>query len=567
MKENERETIERWLALCEAVRSGPVARHGGRVVNHTGDRILAVFAGAPAAVAAAHAVHALAESDNAGRPPQRAMRLRIGVHSGEFAEDAADIYGQAVNLTARLADTAAPGETVLTPEAREGLVEALDADIEDLGEHYAPKQYDEPLRVYRVGPPGAPAGQAVPARAPAELRPSIAVIPPVSHAPDPAHGVFGEAAADEIIRALSRMPELNVISRLSTTALRGRAEAPAALGSVLRAQYVLSGNYYESGGRLLLFLELTETRSASVLWTERLPLDIAALFRADNPLATHIPGRVAARIVDRELERSLAQPLPTLESYALLISAIGLMHRLGADSFNRSRERLETLIERAPRQALPYAWLAKWHVLRSVQGWSTDRDEDARQALAYSRRALEFDSECSMALAIDGMVHTNLLRRLDEAEESYSRALEVNPNDSLALLLKGTLYAFQGRGELAVEHTETAIALSPLDPLRYFYDSLAATAALSAGRYPRAIELARRSLKANRTHHSTLRAMAIAQVLNGDLPDARRTVEELRRREPRASVADYRANHPTARYETGRIWSDALRRAGLPEHT
>ena len=572
MEENEGETIERWLHLCEAIRSGPLELRGGRFVNHTGDRILAVFGTAHDAVAAAYAVHDLADTGNAGRPPGRAMRMRIGIHLGSYEEDAEDIYGRAVNRTARLATMAKPGETVLTPEARDQLVDSLDADIEDLGEfedlgeRFAAKHYGDPLRVYRAARPGDM--PLAPAQRPqSEMRPTVAVIPPMSRSADPVHDVFGEAFADEVIRALSRMPELNVISRLSTTVLRGRLETPAALGNVLGAHYAVSGVYYESGGRLLLFLELTEAREGTVIWAERMLPTMQDLFLADSPLGSEVARAVAAQIVQRELVRSISSPLPSLESYALLMGAIGLMHRLGADSFRRSREHLETLIERAPSQAVPHAWLAKWHVLRCVQGWSTDQKADEQQALAYCRRALELDSECSMAFTISGLVHTNLRRQFDEAEENYRAALQVNPNDSLAKLLLGTLFAFQGKGALAVQLTEAAISLSPLDPLRYFYDSLAATAALSDGRYGRAVELARRSLKANRTHISTLRALAIAQVLDGDLPGGQQTVAELCRRDPRASVAGYLATHPSSPYETGRLWSDALRRAGLPEHT
>jgi tetratricopeptide (TPR) repeat protein len=211
----------------------------------------------------------------------------------------------------------------------------------------------------------------------------------------------------------------------------------------------------------------------------------------------------------RELVRAQSQPLPTLESYTLLMGAIALMHRLSLQDFDRAKQMLQTLTERAPRQAIPWAWMAKWHVLRVQQGWSDNPDLDAKLALDCTKRALDADAHCSLALAVDGFVHTNLLKQLDVALDRYERALRVNPNDSLALLLKGTLHAFKGEGKQALKDTKHALRLSPLDPLRYFYDSLAATAALSAGDYERALELARRSLRANRTHTSTLRAVVI----------------------------------------------------------
>jgi tetratricopeptide (TPR) repeat protein len=226
---------------------------------------------------------------------------------------------------------------------------------------------------------------------------------------------------------------------------------------------------------------------------------------------------------------------------------------------------LQALKERVPRHAIPDAWLAKWFVLRVQQGWSADPKLDARQALDCTRRALDADAHCALAMAIDGFVHTNLLKRLDIAEQRYDMALDANPNESLAWLLKGTLHAFKGEGRQAVDSTLQALRLSPLDPLKYFYDSLAATAALAAGEYERAIEHARRSLRANRTHTSTLRALAIAQVQTGRDAEARETVRELLRLEPTLTVRAYLERSPSSAFETGRIWSGALRAAGLPE--
>jgi tetratricopeptide (TPR) repeat protein len=270
-------------------------------------------------------------------------------------------------------------------------------------------------------------------------------------------------------------------------------------------------------------------------------------------------------VMTRELQRAQSQPLPTLESYTLLMGAIALMHRLSLQDFDRSRQMLQALTERVPRQPIPWAWFAKWYVLRIQQGWSNDPAMDTQLALDCGRRALDADPQCSLALAMSGFVHTNLLRRLDIAEEQYDLALRVNPNDSLAWLLKGTLHAFKGEGKIAIEHTQRALRLSPLDPHRYFYDSLAATAALSAGQYKRAIDLAKRSLRANRTHTSTFRALAISQWQLGLHDDARKTVSELLRLEPSLTISGYRERHPSSGFETGKIWSSALQGAGVPQ--
>jgi class 3 adenylate cyclase/tetratricopeptide (TPR) repeat protein len=564
IEEDEDGTVRRWREFVSGTSHDVLPAHGGRLVKSLGDGMMLEFEQTPAAVQAAFAIRDACGRLNAGVPANRQMLLRIGAHTGELIEDDLDVYGRSVNLAARLTSLAGPGEIVVSAEVRDLLTPSLDAEVEDLGECYL-KHVREPVRAYRLGPPGRwPVIEPGSAAAP-ELRPTVAVIPFVARGVAPEHHVLGEVLADEIISALSRTAALNVISRLSTTAFRGRDTSLTELGTLLNANYVLSGTYRVSGNEVVLVAELADTGSGRVEWSRQLKGDVRGVIAATDDLVDRAIAEVSSVILTRELGRAQTQPLPTLESYALLMGGIALMHRLSQRDFERSRELLRALIDRAPRQAIPQAWLAKWHVLRVQQGWSEDPTADARIALDRTTRAIETDPECSLALAIDGFVQTNLLKRLDVAEERYERAIGTNPNDSLAWLLKGTLHAFKGEGELAVAGTEQALRLSPLDPLKYFYDSLASTAALSAGHHERAIELAQRSLRVNRTHTSTLRALAIAQVQLGRMNDARATAGELMRLEPRLTVTKYLERSPASAYETGKIWSAALRAAGVPE--
>jgi tetratricopeptide (TPR) repeat protein len=184
--------------------------------------------------------------------------------------------------------------------------------------------------------------------------------------------------------------------------------------------------------------------------------------------------------------------------------------------------------------------------------------------LQCGRRALDNDPECSLALAIDGFVHTHLLKRLDIAHERYNLAVEANPNNSLAWLLKGTLHAFTDEGDKAVECTEFGSMLTPLDCHRYFYDSLNASAHLTAGHYERALELSQRSLRANRSHTSTLRVMIVAQWQLGHRTEARRMTRELLRLEPDLTVSKYLGRTPSASYKIGKKVANVLQKAGVP---
>jgi adenylate cyclase len=561
----------RWQDMVDEVASNVLPLHGGRVLKSMQRGVLLGFPRVPHATKAAFEIQRACDKANSNAPSAHPLLLRMGMQVGELIGEEQEVYGGDVNLAARLTTLAGPGEIVVSAGVRDQLTPVLDADVEDLGDCYV-KPLTHPVRAYRVGPPG-PRPVIEPTGTAGELQPTLAVIPFRARGGEAEHQILGEVIVDHVISALSRTKDMHVISRLSTTAFRGREASLQEIGGLLHANYVVSGAYHVLGTRLSLIAELAEAKSGRVVWVDDVRGDVRSVIDGKSDAIDRLVAKIGAAVTARELERAQIQPLPTLESYTLLMGSIALMHRLSRHDFDRARALLETLIERAPRRAIPHAWLAKWHVLRVWQGWSSgarqqlpgEYKKEAQVALDCTKRALDSDPSCSLALAIDGFVHTNLLKQLDVAGDRYELALSVNPNDSLAYLLRGTLSAFKGDGAKAVRDTQRALRLSPLDPHRYFYDSLAATAALSAGRYDRAIELAQRSLRSNRMHTSTLRAMAIAQWLSGRHDDARQTVGELLKIEPTLTVHNYLSRHPAAEFDTGRAWANALGEAGVPK--
>jgi class 3 adenylate cyclase/TolB-like protein/Tfp pilus assembly protein PilF len=563
LEQDETDSISRWLRWVDHLKSDVLPASGGHLVKLLGDGMLIEFDDPRAAVNGAFAIQRAISRENLGRPPERHMLLRMGLEVGDVVLDHDDLYGRGVVMATRLATLAGPGEIVASAGAREQLTPALDADIEDLGECYL-KHFRHPVRAFRIGAPG-PRPLIEPGIPLGDLLPSVAVIPFESVGGADGERALGEVLAEELIRRLSLSPELSVISRLSTTVFYGRGSTLAEISANLNASYVLSGRCRLDEGAFILDAELADARPGRVVWSRRHRGKLSGLLRGRNELIDRLVADVSAAVEARELQRAQSQALPTLKSYTLLLGAIALMHRLSLSDFERARRMLDTLIDRASRQAIPQAWLAKWHVLRVQQGWSPDPEQDARMALRCTAQALDTDPDCSLALAIDGFVHTNLLKQLDVAEERYDRAIRTTPSEPLAWLLKGTLHAFRGEGTQAVKSTQRALRLSPLDPHRYFYDSLAATAHLAAHDFERALKLAERSLRANRTHTSTLRAMAIAQWRLGRHHEARATMQDLLALEPTLTVGRWRARSPAAGFEIGREWAEALREAGLPE--
>ena len=224
---------------------------------------------------------------------------------------------------------------------------------------------------------------------------------------------------------------------------------------------------------------------------------------------------------------------------------------------------LDTLRERAPRNAVPAAWLARWHVFRIVQGWSTDVRRDGAHATDFANRALDHDPNSSLALAMSGSVEAGVNRNMSAARKLYDLALEKNPNEPLAWLLKGVAHGFMGEASDALMASDMSLKLSPLDPLRFYYDSLSSAAAMGAESFDRAVALAQRAIAANRMHGSAYRTLAISQVMLNDVASARDTVKKLMAVEPHSTVDQFRARS-AVRSAANERYANALEAAGLP---
>lgn len=560
---DERGIVSRWLGLIAQVESSILLQCRGRLVKSLGDGLLLEFTDVLGAVSAAFAIQHACHRDNIDRPAASHILLRIGIEVSEVVVVQHDVFGHGVNLAARLSELAGPGEIVVSAQVRERLTSILDADIEDLGSCFL-KHISDPVRAYRVGPPG-PHPVIEPGLRSLDLRPTVAVIPFTTSKDGADARLLGEVLAEELIQDLSLSSDLNVISRLSTTHFRDRDGGPADVGAHLNADYILSGHYDPDGSRLVLRAELAEAKSGRIVWQKRTVETMDGLVWGERRFVTATVAEIRAAMSARELQRVRSQALPTLKSYTLLMGALMLMHRMSVADFEQARHLLQTLVDRGRREAVPQAWLAKWHVLRVQQGWSADPKQDARQALRGAKQALDADPTNSLALAIDGVVQTHFMKRLDLAQERYVAAVEQSPNDSLAWLLKGTMHAFMGDGKEAVENTQRALRLSPLDPHRYYYDSLSGTAFLAAGQYENALVSAQRSLRANRAHTSTLRVATIAAWRLGRHDESRAMVQRLMKLEPRLTISKYLERTPAAPFATGKDWSEALQEAGVPQ--
>jgi adenylate cyclase len=555
MQEDEAGFIERWRRFVHEVRHEVLPKHGGRMVKSLGDGMLLEFEAVPQAVAAALAIqHAAASADT--------FRLRLGIHVSDVAVDASDIYGSGVNLAARVATLALPGEIIATADARDAIAPGVDAQIEDLGECFV-KHLAQPVRAFRIGPVSPSGSMAdISVAAPVDWLPALAVVPPRAYGG--MDNVLGEIIADEVIAAISKAPHVRVISRLSTRTFKDRNLDVRQVGTHLGAVYVLSGSYTLVGDVIHMRAELADARDGKVLWAEALRGSVASLFAGDSDLVVQLAIECARAVVCEEIGRAGQRAMPTQEAYTLLMAAVHLMHRNSRADFDRARSMLDHLIDRNPSESLPRAWMGKWYGIRAAQGWATNVRDDARQALAHVQRALDVDPANSLAWSIKGLIHSYINKDMASARHAYESALAANPNESLAWLYSATLAAWQDDGAGAAHAARTAQRLSPLDPLKYYYDSLSATAFLVAGQWDAAIALAQQSMRLNRSHTSTHRTLAIAQSISGRSIDATATVQELLRLDPGFTVSAFRERYPGRDSQHASTFCDALEAAGVP---
>lgn len=560
MQEHEAEFIDRWRRFVNAVRLSVLPGCKGRLVKSLGDGLLMEFESMQGALGAALACHALA-ADSSTIGQKSSMQLRAAIHVDSVLIDELDIYGAAVNLVARLATLAHPGDTILSDAARDEAVDGLDGEIEDLGECYL-KHLREPVRAWRLR-----SRTRIPFLTEGvddTLKASIAVLPFEAPADDLQARRMAEVLADDVSNALSLQVHCRVVSRLSSAAIGVRGLQSGELGRALCARYLVLGQLERVAHGVELSLRVIDSASADEIWRDRRSVAPDRLMaREGERLGQMLAVDLLRCVMQMELRRWASLPLPNLSGYAALLGCIAAMHRMSLEQTNRARAGLEHLVERHPRDADPLAWFAKWYMLRTAQGWSDDPAGDAKRAESLIARSLENNPEHALALAIDGQIATYLHGDAGRALSHGQAAVDANPNEPLAWLYLSHALANAGRSGESVQAASRALVLSPLDPVRYLFDIFAAYACLVDGQYERACRHARESIRANRQHQPSYPVLIISEMLSGQCDAAREHAQVYLTLHPAMSVSSYGARH-RASPRVVDLFKGALREAGLP---
>ncbi len=398
-----------------------------------------------------------------------------------------------------------------------------------------------------------------------DLLPPIAVLPFVQHTPGEDTSPLGSLLSEELSRCLARSQAFTVTSYLASRQFDPTRVRPSEVSSVAGVTYLVSGVVHVRGQEMVLDVELHEAIREKVIWSRSFKGPLADLMTGQSEALRDVTRQIGQTLIGEAVRLASFKPLSSLEGHTLLMAAISLMQEMKLTSFEKSREILNVLLAREPRHPLPLTWLGFWHVMRVQKGYSSDRQLDTHLASQMATSALEADPAFSLAHTLRGAISSHLLFHFDLAQNEYDLALKDNPNEALAVLLKGATRAYQNRPEEAVKLTDAARRLSPLGPQRYYFDAESALANLTAGDYGRAIELADRSLQSNAFYPGSLSTKAIALQMSGRPQEARDAVQSLLDATPTFSLSRYRQENPGAIGRAGERWADALRQAGVPE--
>lgn len=563
MQADELGVIQRWQAFLTHVTHEVLPASGGRLVKSLGDGLMIEFKEASRASAAALAMHRWMESCCEPIASGERLLLRAGLHATDVYVDDIDIYGAGVNLAARIATLAGAGETFATDQARDDLADGIDARITDMGKCFL-KHIAQPVHVYRIGPMGAnPVIHANQDYA-RDLRPVVAVIPFSSRSSNEATELaVGDLIADAAIASLSHSDAVSVIARLSSAGLRDRADAPGVVRELLGADYALSGSYLVVGQRLVVTWEIVDLVHGRVVRSDRITDDLSDLLQPISSIVSEITSAVLAAVAAKEADLAATQPMPTLESYTLLLGGITLMHRPSRQAFDLSRIALDSVLERHRRASLPWAWLAKWHVMRVLRGISDDPRRDGDVALEQSKRALSLQPDSALCMAVEAFVHTHLTGDLDLADSLLAQAEQANSNEPYVWLFHSVLSSFRERNADSVLQALRAQRLSPRDPLRYFFDTILAAAYLANDEHDAAIQWANESLRLNSSHSPTLRVLTTAHFELGNIEQAQSYFSRLRHEEPTLTLGKYTAS-PNRETRIRQRCAQALKAFRLP---
>jgi adenylate cyclase len=542
-----------------------IAKNRGRLIKTAGDGMLVEFQSVADAVACAVEIQREMAKRNSDATPEREIRFRIAINLCDVISEDDDIFGDGVNVAARLQALAEPGGICVSGAIRDQVGERLGVEFEDLGEQSV-KNISRPIRVYRVsldgrkgGPaPGHAARRPKTGLAAVSDKPSIAVLPFVNMSGEPEQEFFADGLTEDIITALSRFRDLFVISRNSAFVYKNRAVRIQDVAAEFGVQYVVEGSVRKAGRRVRVTVQLIDAESDRHVWAERYDRELEDIFAIQDEVTAAIVATLPGRVEAASHERAKRKPTESMAAYECVLAGKVLHHRSTRQDNAEAQRLLERAIALDPKYAHAHAWLGCVLGQGWTYGWCDDREAAFHRITNELEIALaldENDSDVHRILAAANLIHGDH----DRAMYHQERALSLNPNNDLIVVQQGELLTWFGRPEEGIEWIRKAMRLNPFHPERYW--SHVGRAYFVARRYAEAIEAFARISRPDHTHRAFM-AAACAQM--GDATGARAHAAEVTSRQPEFAVDAYLGTLHYKHESDRAHHRDSLLKAGLP---
>jgi len=600
MGEDEEATV-RTITAHRKVITSVIEKYRGRVVDSPGDNILAEFFSVVDAVQSAVEIQEVIRAKNAELPEERRMEFRIGINLGDVIQEGERIYGDGVNIAARIEGLAEPGGICISGSAYEQIENKLALGYDYIGEHTV-KNIVKPIRVYRVptGPetlqkiteekrpvPGwqraavavviallvVAGGIAIwksyqPSTPPTEVasvekmafplpdKPSIAVLPFSNLSGDPEQEYFSDGLTEEIISALGSIPRLFVIARNSTFTYKGKPVKVQQVAEELGVQYVLEGSVRKAGDRIRITAQLIDALDGHHLWAKRYDRNLSDIFAVQDEITKEIITAMQVKLTEGEQARAAAKGTNNLEAYLKYLQANELIHRINIESNALAKQLAEEAIALDPEYAMAYKALGQSHMLDIWLGTSKSPKASMAKAMELVQKAIVLDDSYAEAHALLAYLYT-MTKQYDKGIAQAEKAVAINPNSAESHMRLGKTLSFAGRWEESIPVYKKAIRLNPVPENIYLY-SLGLSYCFT-GQYEEAVEWCEKAVAQEPDSLYARIMMTAVYSDSGRLEEARAQAAEILRIQPKYTVrrGAYKRKEDTERFVS------ALYKAGL----
>jgi adenylate cyclase len=526
-----------------------VSSHAGRVVHYAGDAILADFPSVVSAVKCSVDVQYDMAACNADSPVENKVQFRIGVNLGDVIVDRDDIYGDGVNVAARLESLADPGGVCISGKVFDEVQGKLDLGFEDMGPHEV-KNIAEPVRAYRVileNTNTTTLQHSLPDK------PSIAVLPFDNMSGDPEQEYFADGVVEALTAALSRIRAFFVIARNSAFVYKGQSKSVREIGHDLGVAYVLEGSVQRAGQRVRITVQLIATEDETHVWAEKYDGSLEDIFDLQDQITEQVAGALQPSIRLAEIERARRKPPHDMGAYDFTMRAFRHVWMLEKEEAIRALDLLNKALEIDPDYPLALVLAAWCHAQSSVYNWIDDIEFAKSQALTLAEKAAGLSTDDPLILTVLGTVHT-FLRNYGAARIMLERAIALDPNAAWAYSRLGWLDTYADRPAEAREFFEKALRLSPVDPMNFNNLVGIGSSFQVAGDDNAAVEMFQRALYERRNAHWIHRNLAPALLGAGREQEAKQSYEAMMAAYPDITVK---------RFKDAMVFSpDALDRIG-----